>query len=61
MDDNQPYIHVDKNVVIVKGCENKIGTPKTPSSVRDLVIFEPLLGILKDYRDFDGGFGFILS
>ena len=61
LDDEQPYIHVDKNVVVVRGCENKIGTPKTDSSVRDLAIFEPLLSILTEYKDYDTGTGFVFK
>ena len=50
LDSDQPRIHVDRNVVVVHGCDEKVGTPKTQSSVRDIFVYEPLLSILKEYR-----------
>ncbi|MBR6912105.1 MAG: site-specific integrase [Candidatus Methanomethylophilaceae archaeon] len=51
LDSGDPRLFLKRNVVIVKGQPLYIGEPKTKSSRRDIKIGEPLISLMREFRE----------
>ena len=51
LDGDDPRMFINRNVVIVRGQPLYIGEPKSNASRRDIKVGEPLLSILKEYKE----------